>query len=235
MRNNERVFKIMNAVVYYSNTDECKRIATYLAERLNYELVNITGAESEYQRAVLVFPVHCQNVPKAVADFLERLTASDLSVIAVYGKMCHGNVLYEIQKKYHHKIIAAAYVPAKHTYIDESRFCDFDRLYPIIEKVANPSTVTIPKSYKNPFANVFMGLRSRMGVKIIRGGGCSNCGVCQEICPEQAIVNGKPNRKCIRCLRCVASCPPKALTFKTAPFMTAYLKKKKQDELIIYV
>ncbi|MCH5154254.1 MAG: hypothetical protein J1F71_03485 [Clostridiales bacterium] len=225
----------MNAVVFYSATDECKRIAAYFAERLSYEIVDIVGAGCKYERAALVFPVHCQNIPQAVIHFLKRLTVDYLTVIAVYGKMCHGNVLYEIQRKFRHNIIAAAYVPAKHTYIDEPRFSDFDRLDPVIDKATKQGTVIIPKSYKNPFANVFKGLRSRMGVKIIKNNGCDNCGMCQYNCPRNAIVNGKTNRNCIRCLRCVASCPKKALSFKTTPAMSAYLKKKKQDELIIYI
>lgn len=225
----------MNAVVYYSGTDECKRIATYFAEQLNYEIVDIAHAESEYQHTVLVFPVHCQNVPQVVAHFLKRLTVCELTVIAVYGKMCHGNVLYEIQRKYRHNIIAAAYVPAKHTYLNEPRFCEFDKLRPVVDKPTNHGAVKIPKSYKNPLANAFKGLRSRIGVKIIKNNACDNCGKCQNDCPQHAIVNGKRSRKCIRCLRCVASCPKQALTFKTTPAMSAYLKKEKQDELIIYI
>ena len=225
----------MNAVIYYSNTDECKRIATYLAEQLNYEFAEISGAKSNYQHVVLVFPVYCQNIPNAVTKFLKRLTVENLTVIAVYGRMCHGNVLYEIQHKYRHNIIAAAYVPAKHTYIDEPRFCDFDRLKPIVEKATDSAAVKIPKSYKNPFANAFMGLRSRIGVKIIKNDGCVGCGVCQNNCPCHAIVNGKTNRKCLRCLKCVTICPKQALTYKTTPVMSAYLKKKKQNDLIIYV
>lgn len=225
----------MNAVVYYSNTDESKRIAAYFAEKLNYDIVDIADAECEYKLAVLVFPVHCQNIPQAVTHFLKRLKVCELIVIAVYGKMCHGNVLYEIQQKFHHNIIAAAYVPAKHTYINEPRFCDFDMLRPIADKVTIHSVIKIPRSYKNLFSNVFKGLRSRMGVKIIKNNDCDNCGACKNCCPQNAIENGKTNSKCIRCLRCVAYCPKQALTIKTSPLMSAYLKKKKQDELIIYV
>lgn len=225
----------MNAVVCYSNTGECKRIADYLSQRLNYRLEDIFGAGREYGDAVLVFPVHCQNVPREVAEFLNNLKVSNLTVIAVYGKMCHGNVLYEIAKKYKHNIVAGAYVPAKHTYIDEPRFCNFEGLEPVVKKVKSPCAVKIPKSYKNPFANLFTGLRSRMGVRIIKGGNCDGCGTCRTYCPRRAIADGKTNRRCIRCLGCVAHCPKQALSFKPSPLMSAYLKKKKRDELIIYV
>ena len=235
MRNNEGVHRAVNAVVYYSDTGECKRIAQHLAQRLNYSLEDIADAGQEYGDAVLIFPVHCQNIPQTVTRFLRNLKVSNLTVIAAYGKMCHGNVLYEIARRYNHNIVAGAYVPAKHTYIDEPRFCNFDGLEPIVEKVQNPRAVKIPKSYKNPFANFFKGLRSRMGVKIIKGGNCDGCGACRACCPRLAIEDGKTDRKCIRCLRCVALCPKQALTIKLSPLMSAYLKKKKQDELVIYV
>lgn len=225
----------MNAVVYYSNTNESKHIAEYFAEQLQFTLVGIANAESKYENAVLVFPVHCQNTPQAVAKFLSRLTAQNLTLIATYGKMCHGNVLYEIQQKYKLNIVAAAYVPTKHAYLDEPRFNNFAGLRKAVDKAQNPSAIKIPKAYKNPLANAFKGLRSRIGVKIVKNDDCDNCGLCKTSCLQGAINNGKTNRNCIRCLKCVASCPKQALTFKTTTAMSAYLKKKKQDELKIYV
>ena len=54
----------MKAVIYYSNTNESLRIAEYLAENLSYPLTDIRNAlDNEYSDAVLVFPVHCQNIP----------------------------------------------------------------------------------------------------------------------------------------------------------------------------
>lgn len=225
----------MNAVVFYSNTGECKRIAEYFAEQLGFPLAEISNAEHQYENAVLVFPVHCQNVPQAVTQFLHTLSVRNLTLIAAYGKMCHGNVLYEIQQKHHFNIVAAAYVPTKHTYINEPRFNGFDRLRQVVDKTSNPSAIKIHKSYKNPLANVFKGLRSRIGVKIVKKDNCDNCGLCQINCPQHAIANGKTNHNCIRCLKCVADCPKQALTFKTTTAMTAYLKNKKQNELVIYV
>lgn len=225
----------MNAVIYYSNTGECKRIAEYFAKQLGFPLVDMANAEHQYENAVLVFPVHCQNLPQAVTQFLRNLTVSNLTVIAAYGKMCHGNVLDEIQQKRRLNIVAAAYVPTKHTYLDEPRFDDFDKLRQVVDKTLNPSAIKIHRSYKNPLASAFKGLRSRIGVKIVKNSNCDNCGLCETNCQQHAITHGKTNCKCIRCLKCVAHCPKQALTFKTTAAMTAYLKKKKQDDLVIFV
>ena len=79
----------MNAVVFYSNTGQSKRIAAYFANELGFPLVEIeTDCSNEYQNLVLVFPVHCQNIPDIVKTFLKRITAAHLTVIATYGKMC---------------------------------------------------------------------------------------------------------------------------------------------------
>lgn len=225
----------MNAVIYYSNTNESKRIAEYFAKQLKFSLVNIANAEYNYENVVLVFPVHCQNVPQAVTQFLNSFASQNLTLIATYGKMCHGNVLYEIQNKYKFNIVAAAYVPTKHAYLNEPRFSNFERLHRVVDKTLNPSTIKIPRSYKNPLANAFKGLRSRIGVKIIKNNDCDNCGLCQTDCPQGAIANGETNCQCIRCFKCVANCPKQALTFKTTTAMSVYLKKKKQDELVIYI
>lgn len=225
-----------NAVIYYSNTNESKRVAEYLAKKLDYKLIDVTvNDDFSFTNAVLVFPVYCQNIPVVVDRFLKRLTTQTLAVIATYGKMSCGNVIYEINKKYNFNIIAAAYVPTKHAYINEERFDDFNSLDVITEKLQQPSSISIPKLRKNPLANILKGLRSRIGIKIIKKNLCDGCGLCERICSMHAVKFGKPNGKCIRCLKCVTNCPQKALQIKVTPLLAVYLKKKKRDKLIIYV
>ena len=149
--------------------------------------------------------------------------------------MSYGNVLYEIQQKYRHDIIAAAYVPTKHSYLSEPRFADFDKLAPLLDKLTSPTTVKVPRSRKNPFANFAPAWRSRQGVKIIRNDRCNGCGQCAAICPQRAIINGKTNRNCIRCLRCIEACPQKALTYKLRLPLKNYLKRPKTTDWVIYV
>ncbi len=227
----------MNAVVFYSNTGKSKAVASYFAERLEYPLVEMNMSSGEgYRNLVLVFPVHCQNIPEPVKAFLNKVSVENLTVIATYGKMCCGNVLHEIQKRYRKHIVAGAYVPTKHAYIaSDDDFCAFDRLLPIVEKIQNPSAIELPGMYKNPFANIFPGLRSRLGIRIRKGAECNGCNMCSENCSQNAITAGVVNRRCIRCLKCVSVCPRHALTVKIALPLRLYLRKKKSEEIIVYV
>lgn len=227
----------MNAVLYYSATGRSKWIAAYLAEQTGFALSDIRAeTERVFENAVLVFPVHCQNIPDAVAAFADELTAHNLTVVATYGRMWHGNVLHELQKLNPNPIVAAAYVPTAHTYLpDDAAFARWDELAPLVAKIANPAPIVIPPSYKNPFSDLCKGLRSRAGVKLYRDGRCDGCGVCTAECPRGAIENGKPNGMCIRCLHCVAVCPQRALHAVNRLPMRLYLRKRKIDDLILYL
>ena len=227
----------MNAVVFYSNTGQSKAIAAYFAKQLGYPLADMeTKCAEHYQNLVLVFPVHCQNIPDIVKVFLKNISVDNLTAIATYGKMCCGNVLCEIQKNYQKNIVAGAYIPTKHSYIDnDDVFCDLDKLKPLVEKVKEPSYIKIPKLYKNPLADVFPKLRSRLGLTIQKNADCSECNLCAKRCSFGAIQSGITNRKCIRCLKCVEACPRQALKIKLGLPLKLYLRKKKTNELIIYV
>ena len=227
----------MNAVVFYSNTGQSKAIAAYFANQLGYPLADMEIKCAEYyQNLVLVFPVHCQNIPDIVKSFLKNISVENLTVVATYGKMCCGNVLYEIQKNYQKNIVAGAYIPTKHSYIDnDDAFCDLDELKPIVEKVKEPSYIQLPRLYKNPLADIFPKLRSRIGLAIQKSENCNGCNLCAERCSFGAIKSGTTNRKCIRCLKCVESCPRQALKIKLGMPLKLYLRKKKSNKIIIYV
>ncbi|MDE5756867.1 MAG: 4Fe-4S binding protein [Clostridia bacterium] len=225
-----------DAVVYYSNTNQSRRIAQYFADKLGYPFFDIYEVPYQnFDNLVLAFPIHCQALPDAVKDFLSQKQMTNLTLIATYGRMCHGNALHEAQRKYSHNIVAGAYVPTRHSYLQDEEFDDFKSLEPIIQKVLAPSQIKIPKSYKNPFSDLFKLKRSQLGVKITNTDKCDGCGMCAQVCKCDAIADGVTNRKCIRCLKCVATCPQDALKFSLSLPMKAYLKKKKQDKLIIYV
>ena len=227
----------MNAVIFYSNTGQSKKVAEYFSMKLGYPLVSIENNDVyDFENVILVFPIICQNLPDVIKIFLNKISVKYLTVIATYGKMCCGNVLYEIQDKYKQNIIAAAYVPTKHSYIDNDEiFCDYDKLIPILEKVNKPASIKLPKLYKNPLANLFPKQRSRLGIKIIKNKNCNECGICNKHCLFNAIELGIPNNRCIRCLKCVYICPNKALDIKVRLPLKLYLRKKKVNKTIIYI
>ena len=60
-------------------------------------------------------------------------------------------------------------MPTKHSYIEgDDPFNDFDKLQSLVAKIQNPSYIQLLKRYKNPLANVFPKLRSRLGLKIYK-------------------------------------------------------------------
>lgn len=227
---------MMNAVVYCSYTGNSAEIARYLAKRLDFALLDIQNtAETAFDSLVLVFPVHCQNIPHAVKAFLQNVSAQNLTAVATYGRMCHGNVLYEIQRGFGMRMAAGAYIPTVHPYIGDAPFAEYKRLEPLVQKILHPTEIRLPRCYKNPFANVFPRLRSRLGVRLYRTDACVSCGVCDKSCPEHAMKNGFPDQTCIRCLKCVSVCPHGALRYKLCLPMRLYLKKKPNNETEIYI
>lgn len=75
---------------------------------------------------------------------------------------------------------------------------------------------------------------SRCGVSLLRTDACNDCGACDGVCQQGAIACGRPNGRCIRCLRCVKRCPQGALRIRLRLPMRLYLKKKKINELVLY-
>lgn len=219
----------MNVVYYFSGSGNTKEVATYVAKELCFPLEEISeNTPDRTETAVVVFPVYCQNIPKPVKRFLETLESEKIALIATYGRISHGNVLKECEKIVKAKIVAAAYVPCRHSYLDVNDDFDEASLKPLITKIKQSNTVDcvkIPRARKNVFANFMPSLRSRIGVKIIKTDSCTDCGKCGEICPSNAIKNGITNENCIRCLKCVTYCPNRALTFKLSRILSEYLTR----------
>lgn len=220
----------MSVVYYFSGSGNTKEVATHIAQELDFPLEEIfKNTPDRTETAVVVFPVYCQNIPKPVKRFLESLECNKIALIATYGRISHGNVLKECEKIVKTKIVAAAYVPYKHSYLDVNDCYDEVSLKPLITKIKQSNAVDcvkIPRAKKNVFANFMPSLRSRIGVKIIKTDSCTDCGKCGEICPANAIKNGITDKNCIRCLKCVTYCPNRALTFKCSRILTRYLNRR---------
>ena len=234
----EGVFEAMNAVVVYSNTGQSLAIAQYLQKRTGYLLFTVSEApQGEYEKLILVFPIHCQSPPKPVTDFLKNANFKWLLPIATYGKMSFGNVLYELQKQ-HSNIFAAAYIPTKHAYLEKDvPFSAYDKLEPLIQKAIAPvtDTVCLPPLRKSHWAAFFPQWRSRIGMQIKRTDRCTSCFECARLCPQAAIRKGRITRHCIRCLKCVRLCPESAIVYRARLPLRLYLQKKPIAKTILYL
>ena len=163
----------------------------------------------------------------------KKIKANKAIVIATYGKISYGHVLYDAQKILNAKIVSAAYIPAKHTYIkNDINFNEYEKLDEIINNINDSNEIKIKKTFKNPLANFFPITRHKLSVRIIKTDNCIDCGKCNKVC--KSINNGIIIDKCTKCLRCIYSCNNNALKFKLNPIMKKYLKKKKKNDFIIY-
>ncbi len=217
----------MNAVLYESNTGECRRIADYVGSLLGYPVLDIRAiTEYTYENCVLVFPIHAEALPRGLSAILARIEAENTALLAAYGKMSYGNLLYECQRRYGFRVVFAAYLPTKHAYLpSDTRFSDFSVLDALKDALQDPHEIRIPKSRKNPFAGLFPLWRHRIGVRLIRGQACKACGACTAVCRHTS---------CIRCTACVCVCKSGALDVRLSLPMRLYLRKKPKNEIIIY-
>lgn len=226
----------MTAVYCFSGSGHSMAVARELARLLSCGVVEIgfdTARAADC--AVVVFPVYCQNIPGPVKSFLKTLRAKHIALVATYGKISCGNVLYEARKIVSGQVIAGACIPMGHTFLDGDHGFDPAFLLPIAERISTPRRAPIPRMPKESLADVFPALRSRMGVKIVRTDRCTDCGLCEKRCPMGAIRNGRPNHKCIRCLRCVTECPQKALRYENRWILQKYLEHHRREEYSLYL
>lgn len=146
----------MNAVLYYSCSGQSKKFAEQSAKDINYPVYDITCLQNcdEFEKVIIVFPVHCQGVPEPLKAILKNIKAKHVILIATYGRANHGNALYEAAKLTGN-VIAAAYIPAKHTYNLNENYSSPNLPAEIKSRIENPVYIDIPKSRKTPFASVF--------------------------------------------------------------------------------
>ncbi len=226
----------MVKIYYFSGAGHSKRVAEFLAHRLDTEAQEIRqDVKASGDTLAVIFPVYCQNVPDPVARFLQKAEAKHFVLIATYGRMSYGNVIYEASNLVSGDVIAAAYLPCGHTYLGQADSPDLSGLEGIFERIEAPKAVAIPPSYKSAWADIFPNLRSRIGVKIIKNSRCTECAVCESVCPMGEISKGVTNKRCIRCLKCVCACPENALDVKYNAVLRLYLKKKPKNDKVVYL
>lgn len=227
----------MSAIYCFSGSGHSLAVAEALAQMLSCEIrpIGVESISAADETAVVVFPVYCQNIPEPVKQFLKQLNAEFVALIVTYGKISYGNVLYEAQKILRGTVIAGACIPIGHTFLDGDNAFDETFLLPVAERIKTPKKAAIPKTSKNLLANVFPGLRSRIGVQITKGEQCNGCGLCESTCPMGAIRDGRIHSSCIRCLHCVTVCSRNALRYKNSRILHQYLKRYRKEEYVVYL
>lgn len=240
----------MICVYCFSGSGRSRAAAEYFAEEMNVgvsDIGKLTQGQKVCETAVVVFPVYCQNIPDPIRRFLKELRAKYVVLVATYGRISYGNVLWEAKKLVCGEVIAGAYVPMGHSMLREEREPETAPFSVILDRIRSPRAAVIPRGRKNIFADFFPALRSRLGVKMTRSSRCSECGICERECPMGAMkisvrktgrnksARIKTGGNCIRCLRCAYNCPMSVIDFKLSPVLAGYLSGAREDRLKIYL
>lgn len=226
----------MTDVRFFTGSGHSEAVARACAEALHEAALPMGEPLRENAVLLLVFPVYCERVPPPVAAYLKACGAERAAFVAAYGGMSYGCALYDAKALFRGTVVAAAVVPTEHAYTKDGYPFDEMALAPLVEEVRSgeSSPVVIPKGKRHLLSGA-PGLRSRLGVKLVRSSRCSGCGVCERACPMHAMHAGKPDGRCIRCLRCVRVCPEGALSFRLSPLLKAYLRRRKTDETQLFL
>ena len=238
MRHHAPIYRryAMTKVFYFSGSGHSLAVAKAVSEKIGGQPVEIDHAPPRYSDiAVVVFPVYCQNIPKPVKMFLNKLAAKHIALIATYGRISHGNVLREAQKLVQGQVIAGAYIATGHTFLGGDCVFDAAWLEPLAQSLREPKQATIPEAPKDRWADLFPGLRSRLGTGLWRTELCDRCGLCEKRCPVNAIRAGRITSQCIRCLRCVTNCPKGAMRYKNRWLLERYLRGHWNDHTVLYL
>ncbi len=226
----------MTAVFYFSGAGHSRVVAEYLAGRLGWDCVSIENAAgAPCSAAAVVFPVYSDNIPAPVKSFLQDFQCDQIALIAVHGRMSHGNVLTQAAKLCRGEVICGAYIPTGHTYLAQPADFNKEALAPIIGRLLNPKPAIFPRERQSFLGRLFPETRARMMVSISVGAHCSRCGICRAVCPMGSMMHGRPGKDCLRCMRCVDACPAKALTGRYSPILKGYLRHPRITEAEIYL
>ena len=191
---------------------------------------------------VIAVPSYGGRVPALAAQRISKIhgNQSQCIIICVYGNRAYEDTLLELKggaEESGFRVAAAIAAIAEHSIMpqyasgrpdarDKKELQNFARK--MIEKInrnsAETSTLQIPGNYPYKKAG---------GAALVpkADNECTNCGLCAQNCPAQAISKEKlktaDKKKCISCMRCVAQCPQSARKINGILVSIASLAMKK--------
>ena len=211
-----------------------------------------------YEVLIFGFPIYYLRAPRIVREWLSTKDGKHIrcATFFTYGGVHVGLAHYDIKKildAHNFVLIASAEFLAKHTY----NIAGFDLMknrpneedFEIAREFANIShqkfinpkienlSIKPPKMSEERTDKIETTFRRAIPTPFIDSKLCTQCGVCEKVCVTNAmeIGKGKPRRiDCIRCLRCLFSCPENAIKVPSMTSHYQYLKKvlKLTDEVL---
>ncbi len=192
---------------------------------------------SIYNGVMLGFPVYSMRAPRLAREWIETLEGCDVrcSVFFTFGGFGIAPAHYFIQKQLREKkfdLVSTVQIPGAHTFNHGGWKALPGRPdKPDFETVREYATRTIqrftgsdnerPEEFKKPDREESdFDKFEKYRFKIVTHGpsrdnrDCSMCGICEDVCPVQAMdaeVGLADRNKCILCLKCLVNCPEDVL------------------------
>lgn len=238
--------------IVFSPTGGTKQVADIITKAwgMSVNEIDLTNAETDYAAlslqkddiAVIAVPSYGGRVPSLAAERISKIHGNQAQcvIVCVYGNRAYEDTLIELKdiaEKSGFKVIAAVAAIAEHSIMhqyaagrpddkDKQELQDFAEkiLKKMKSGVVETSILHIPGNYPYKKAGG-AGLVPKADNK------CTNCGLCAENCPAQAIskdnLKAADSKKCISCMRCVVKCPQSARKVNGAMVSVAALAMKK--------
>lgn len=230
----------MLGILYFSSTGNSLFIAKKVKERFGGNIIYIPtyqGNGSEFEKIILVTPIHSYGMPAFVYDLIPKLDKTkELIIIQNYGGMIGGanyltyqyakNNGLNIKSVYTMKMPESftLYIQVPKFYLNSALKKSNGRIEKILNMIENENWI-VPKKCKTREAKYLKNKSNwhLIGERFSCTENCVKCGKCVQICPVHniSLKDGKIEfgNKCIACLGCYHRCPKKAIT---------YLNKKKK-------
>lgn len=236
--------------IVFSPTGGTKKVADYLTGALEGDVttVDLTDSKQNFDAvsltkedvAVIAVPSYGGRVPAVAAERLGVVHGNGARAIlvCVYGNRAYEDTLVELEdaaKRAGFQVIAAVAAIAEHSIArqfaagrpdaqDAAQLTDFAKQIQRKLSGADNSEPAIPGN--RPYKKA-----GGVGMVPKPTKECTNCGICAEKCPVQAIDRENPKKvdekTCISCMRCVAVCPQGARKLNPVMLSAASLMLKK--------
>jgi ferredoxin len=216
-----------------------------------YETRNNSYTFSENDLVIIGMPVYGGRISSEAEKRIKLLKGNNTPavLVATYGNVHYLNALFELRQIVNTNgfiTIAAATIVAEHNVVKEiasgrPNLQDFAAISDFVKKVNKK--ISCSKQFENIHINgkASSRLRNMQPIKPHGNKNCTNCGVCNKLCPTRSITNPRKTASsvCIRCMRCVKYCPQNARTYgsfkrKIAKiFLTLVSRGEKQPEFFL--
>lgn len=236
----------METTIYcYTGTGNSLWTARKLAESLNNsETVPIAlqsgkRIQTDAKTIGLIFPVHIWGIPSPVIDFLNRLetgTEKYCFAVAVNAGQVAATLLQlkNLLQQKNIKLSSGFSICLPSNYIPwggaEKPDKQQQKFNAALDKISRIASAVRAKEERPPekgplwqnilFSAIYRGSFNRvpqMDKPFKSDEKCTNCGICERICPAQniAMVNGKPawQHHCEQCFACIQWCPEEAIQY----------------------